>query len=243
MSDDTWSTRRMSFGSAADFYAVGRPSYPPAAIDWILPPAPRRVLDLAAGTGRLTERLVERGLDVVAVEPSDEMRAHVPADATALPGTAEEIPLDNASVDSVVVGQAFHWFDAPASMAEIARVLRPGGTVGLLWLLADDSDPLTERVCDVVADDEMRASIIDPDQSPPYSDVDGITRPQRRLFPHHESYDAERLDAWVLSLSRTILLPPDERSELLTRVHAVTPPGSFELHHVCEVWRGERILP
>ena len=240
MNDEVWSTRGTSFGSAADAYAAGRPSYPAAAIDWVLPPSAQRVLDLAAGTGRLTERLVERGLDVVAVEPSDEMRAHVPAAATAMPGTAEQIPLDDASVDCVFVGQAFHWFDGPAAMAEIARVLRPGGSVGLLWLLADDNDALTEKICEVVADDEMRASIIDPDQTPPYADIEGIATPERRLFPHQETYDADRLTAWVLSLSRTILLPPDERAALLERVHAVTPPGHFDLHHVCEVWRGKR---
>jgi SAM-dependent methyltransferase len=240
MTDEVWSTRRTSFGSAADAYAAGRPSYPDAAVDWILPASPSRVLDLAAGTGRLTERLLARGLDVVAVEPSDEMRAHVPVEAERLPGTAEDIPLGDASVDCVVVGQAFHWFDGPAAMAEIARVLRPGGTVGLLWLLADDSDPLTEKVCEVVADDEMRASIIDPDQPPPYGGVDGMTTPERRLFPHREPYDAERLQAWVLSLSRTILLPEDERAALLGRIASVTPDGRFDLHHVCEVWRGER---
>ena len=240
MTDDVWSTRRTSFGSAADAYAVGRPSYPEAALDWVLPPAATRVLDLAAGTGRLTEQLLARGLQVIAVEPDDAMRAHVPAAATAMPGTAEDIPVDDASVDAVVVGQAFHWFDGPAAMAEIARVLRPGGTVGLLWLLADDSDGLTERVCEVVADDEMRASIIDPDQDPPYADVEGVTRPERRLFAHTEPYDADRLTAWVLSLSRTILLPERERAALLDRLRAVTPDGRFDLHHVCEVWRGER---
>lgn len=240
MTDDGWSSRRTSFGSAADAYAAGRPSYPQEALDWVLPSDARRVLDLAAGTGRLTESLLERGLDVVAVEPSDDMRAHVPTGATALAGTAEQIPLDDGSVDCVVVGQAFHWFDGPAAMAEIARVLRPGGTVGLLWLLADDSDPLTAAVCEVVADDEMRASIIDPNQAPPYADVAGIAAPDRRLFAHSEAYDADRLVAWVLSLSRTILAPEDERAALLDRIREITPPGPFALHHVCEAWRGER---
>ncbi|HET7311993.1 MAG TPA: class I SAM-dependent methyltransferase [Mycobacteriales bacterium] len=240
MTDESWSTRGTSFGSAADAYAAGRPSYPEAALDWVLPTAARRVLDLAAGTGKLSELLLARGLDVVAVEPSDEMRRHVPSAADALSGTAEAIPLDDASVDCVVVGQAFHWFDGPAAMTEIARVLRPGGTVGLLWLLADDADPLTAQVCDVVADDEMRASIIDPDQAPPYADIAGLGPAERRLFPHSEPYDADRLTAWVLSLSRVILLPEDERAALLDRVHAATPQGAFELRHVCEVWRAER---
>ena len=240
MTDDSWSSRRTSFGSAADAYATGRPSYPTAALDWVLPTSATRVLDLAAGTGKLTEGLLERGLDVVAVEPDDAMRDHVPSGATTLAGSAEDIPVDDASVDCVVVGQAFHWFDGPAAMAEIARVLRPGGTVGLLWLLADDSDPLTAKVCDVVADDEMRASVIDPAQAPPYADVPGIGVPQRQLFPHSETYDADRLTAWVLSLSRTILLPDDERNALLDRMRAVTPAGHFPIRHVCETWRGVR---
>src|SRR4051794_41498625 len=84
--DDLWSTRRTSFGSAADAYAAGRPSYPDDALDWVLPPSAERVLDLAAGTRRLTEQLLARGLDVVAVEPDDALRAHVPAAATSTAG-------------------------------------------------------------------------------------------------------------------------------------------------------------
>jgi SAM-dependent methyltransferase len=240
VSDEAWSSRRTSFGSAAEAYAAGRPSYPEDALDWVLPPTAQRVLDLAAGTGPLTRSLLARGLDVVAVEPLDEMRAHVPAEATALAGTAEQIPLDDASVDCFVVGQAFHWFDGPKAMAEIARVLRPGGTVGLLWNLADDSDPLTERVCSVIGDDEIRASAINPDQAPPYRDVDGMTTPVRRLSDYTERYDADRLLAFVMSMSRTILLPDDERTELLREVRATAPADGFELHFVCEAWRGER---
>src|SRR4051795_6039822 len=106
MTDESWSTRRTSFGSAADAYAAGRPSYSEDALDWALPSSATRVLDLAAGTGRLTGQLLARGLEVVAVEPDDAMRAHVPSAATATAGTAEDIPLENASVDAVVVGQA-----------------------------------------------------------------------------------------------------------------------------------------
>lgn len=96
----------LSFGSAVGAYERGRPSYPPEAIDWLLPAAARRVLDLGAGTGKLTTRLVERGLDVVAVDPIPEMldvlRAALPQ-TVALLGTAEEIPLDDNSVDAVLV--------------------------------------------------------------------------------------------------------------------------------------------
>jgi SAM-dependent methyltransferase len=234
-----WARRRTSFGNQADAYATGRPSYPIDAVDWIVAADARVALDLAAGTGRLTAQLLDRGLEVVAVEPSDEMRAHVPAGARALSGTAEQIPLDDASVDCVVVGQAFHWFDGPAAMHEVARVLRPGGTIGLLWNLYDDSDPVTAAVCDVIGD-EARASVIDPDQPAPYVDIDGMAAPERRLFNYGERYDADRLAALISSLSRTILLPADERDAHVQRALAAAPGSEFEMRFVCEVWRGER---
>ncbi len=154
----------LSFGSAVGAYERGRPSYPPEAIDWLLPAAARRVLDLGAGTGKLTTRLVERGLDVVAVDPIPEMldvlRAALPQ-TVALLGTAEEIPLDDNSVDAVLVAQAWHWVDPARAIPEVARVLRPGGRLGLVWntrderlgwvrelgeIIGRDGDPVRDRV-------------------------------------------------------------------------------------------------
>jgi len=133
--------RSLSFGSAAAAYERGRPSYPPEAIDWLLPAGARTVLDLGAGTGKLTTRLVERGLDVVAVDPIPDMlevlRASLPA-TLALEGTAEEIPLEDNSVDAVLVAQAWHWVDPERAIPEVARVLRPGGRLGLVWNTRDE---------------------------------------------------------------------------------------------------------
>lgn len=136
--------RSLSFGAEAAAYERGRPSYPPEAIDWLLADAGSRrleVLDLGAGTGKLTTRLVERGLDVVAVDPIPEMldllRTSLP-DTPALLGTAEEIPLPDDSVDAVLVAQAWHWFDETRAVKEIARVLRPGGSLGLVWNNRDE---------------------------------------------------------------------------------------------------------
>ena len=133
--------RSLSFGSAAAAYERGRPSYPPEAIDWLLPAGARDVLDLGAGTGKLTTRLVERGLDVVAVDPIPDMlevlRASLP-DTPALEGTAEEIPLEDNSVDAVLVAQAWHWVDPARALPEVARVLRPGGRLGLVWNARDE---------------------------------------------------------------------------------------------------------
>jgi SAM-dependent methyltransferase len=133
--------RSLSFGSAAAAYERGRPSYPPDAIDWLLPPDIGKVLDLGAGTGKLTTRLVERGLDVVAVDPITDMlellRASLP-ETKALLGTAEDIPLEDNSVDAVLVAQAWHWVDPERAIPEIARVLRPGGRLGLVWNTRDE---------------------------------------------------------------------------------------------------------
>jgi SAM-dependent methyltransferase len=133
--------RSLSFGAQAAAYERGRPSYPPDAIDWLLPRDARNVLDLGAGTGKLTTRLVERGLQVVAVDPIAEMLEVLSKslpDTPALLGTAEEIPLPDDSVDAVLVAQAWHWFDPGQAIPEVARVLRPGGRLGLVWNTRDE---------------------------------------------------------------------------------------------------------
>lgn len=156
--------RSLSFGAQAAAYERGRPSYPPEAIDWLLPAGARDVLDLGAGTGKLTTRLVERGLDVVAVDPIAEMlevlRSSLPATPVLL-GTAEDIPLEDNSVDVVLVAQAWHWFEPERAIPEVARVLRPGGRLGLVWntrderlgwvrelgrIIGRDGDPVRDKV-------------------------------------------------------------------------------------------------
>jgi SAM-dependent methyltransferase len=134
-----------SFDAIAAAYARHRPDYPDAALDVALPAAPAAVLDVGAGTGKLTAAALRRGHDVIAVEPLGGMRAELARgcpSATVLAGVAESIPLPDAAVDAVVVGQAFHWFDGPAALDEIARVTRIGGSVALLWNNEDATDPL-----------------------------------------------------------------------------------------------------
>lgn len=240
MTPDNWSERRVSFGPAAQAYAAGRPSYPIDAIRWALPSDARTVLDLAAGTGKLTERLLDLGLDVYAVEPLAEMRAVVPAAAHPADGTAEAIPLPDASVDAVTVGQAFHWFDPPAALAEMRRVLRPGGTIGLFWNLLDDSVAWVAEFADAIAAEE-RASVIPDEPRPIWSGAPGLGEPERKLFRYEEPYDADRLVAYLVSRSQVILLPEDERAAMIERVRAVAPSGAFALPIVCEAWRGSRV--
>lgn len=145
--------RSLSFGAEAAAYERGRPSYPPEAIDWLLPEGARDVLDLGAGTGKLTTRLVERGLGVVAVDPIPEMLEVLTSSLPEIPallGTAEDIPLPDASVDAVLVAQAWHWFDPQRAIKEVARVLRPGGRLGLVWNNRDERLGWVKELGDII---------------------------------------------------------------------------------------------
>lgn len=147
-----------AFEGAADTYERGRPHYPATAVARLVHETGvdtgSDVLDLAAGTGRLTTHLVDRGARVVAVEPVRQFRrvlaAAVPT-ATVLAGTAEAIPVDNDSVDVLTVGQAFHWFDGPAALTEIDRVVRPGGAIGLMWNARPMHDPAHRAASEILA--------------------------------------------------------------------------------------------
>ena len=133
-------TRRLSFGSVAADYDRYRPPPPPQALDWLIPPGATSVLDLAAGTGAVTRLLIGRAERVFAVEPDERMRAVLAArcpEAVALAGRGEDIPLPDASVDAVVISSAWHWLDPELAVPEIARVLRPGGALGVIWVSRD----------------------------------------------------------------------------------------------------------
>jgi ubiquinone/menaquinone biosynthesis C-methylase UbiE len=155
-----WEERAQSFGAAAAQYARLRPTYPADAVALaVAGPGRRRVLDLGAGTGLLTEGLHAAGHEVVAVDPSPEMlqqlAARVPGVTTAV-GSAEAIPLPDATVDVVTAGQAAHWFDPAAAAAEMRRVLRPGGTVSLLWNQRDEREPWVAQLCGLLTDNSER---------------------------------------------------------------------------------------
>ena len=145
--------RAGSFGSVAEVYERARPGYPDDAVRWLAGSEPRDVVDLGAGTGKLTRILAALGHRVTAVEPSPEMldrlRDAVPG-VRAEQGTAESIPLPDASADVVTVAQAFHWFDQPVALREIARVLRPDGRIALVWNARDDSGGWVVEFTDTV---------------------------------------------------------------------------------------------
>ena len=224
--------RALSFGTAAAAYAAARPSYPAEAVSLAIGDA-RRVLDLGAGTGKLTSVLLDLGLDVVAVEPDDAMRGLVDPRADVRAGTAEAVPLPDAGVDAVVVGQAWHWFDHDAAWAEVQRVTRPGGRLGLLWNVLDDSDGWARSLADL-ARLEDRLSYVDAKDDVPYDG--GVGTWERRLVPHGQAADADLVVANLTSRSVVILLEHPERLALLDTARGLLPEGTFEVPWVCDTW-------
>ncbi len=205
-----------SFGVAAGAYERGRPSYPPAAIDWLVPAHATRVVDVGAGTGKLTRQLRERGLDVIAVEPSAGMREQLHQAVPGVPvlgGSAEQIPLATGSVDAILVAQAWHWVEPSLAVPEAARVLSPGGRLGLLW------NRRVEAVDWVAEMSSIMGSGRSPDagrQSPQIPEPFGPVERFNVEWIHRLSPEA--MIDWVASRSYVITLPDAQRESVLGQV-------------------------
>jgi ubiquinone/menaquinone biosynthesis C-methylase UbiE len=233
------------FGSAADAYDRGRPGYASAAIRWLARRAGLgpgvTVVDLAAGTGKLSHSLAATGAEVIAVEPLDAMRRTIGSGIRAVAGTAEAIPVESASVDAVTVGQAFHWFDGDAALAEIHRVLRPGGSLALLWNVQRMEDPihasieeLIERYCVGIPRHrarEWRSAFERTSLFEPLEEVE---------FPHSQRLDAEGVAARVGSISAIAALPDPERGQVLDRARSFAEGGEVTLRYMCRVEVADR---
>ncbi|WP_197374275.1 class I SAM-dependent methyltransferase [Mycolicibacterium baixiangningiae] len=204
----------LSFGAQAAAYERGRPSYPPDAIDWLLPRGAHTVLDLGAGTGKLTTRLVERGLDVIAVDPIPEMLEVLTGalpDTPALLGTAEEIPLADDSVDAVLVAQAWHWFDPERAVKEVTRVLRPGGRLGLVWNTRDERSGWVKDLGSIIGH-----------ENDPFTDQVSLPGPFTDVERQHVEWTSyltpQALIDLVASRSYCITSPAEVRTRTLDRV-------------------------
>ncbi|MBM0275476.1 class I SAM-dependent methyltransferase [Micromonospora tarensis] len=249
---------RSSFGAAAAAYAEHRPDYAQAAVCWALDVAPgSRVLDLGAGTGKLSASLRAAGLDVVAVEPDPamltELRRALPA-VPALTGSAEAIPLPDASVDAVLAGNALHWFDMAVAGPEIARVLAPGGVLAGLWNVLDDRIDWVaelERVSGSAAigprDTLGRWRTATADLLAPSAGlVAGFGSPEQAEFPHAQRRTADSLVATLATRAGMLVMPDPDREAVLGRIRAFlgsrseTAEGEFALPMLTGVLRARR---
>jgi len=232
--------RAASFARVADAYERARPGYPADAVLWLAGETPCDVVDLGAGTGKLTRSLAALGHHVVAVEPLAEMleqlRAAVPG-ATAVVGSAESMPLPDASIDVVACAQAFHWFDQEAALSEIARVLRPGGRIALVWNVRDERVPWVSELSDAM----VGRTGVDRGASEPIERSGLYGEVERARFEHTQDVDREALRALVLSRSYCAVLPEEERAPILGRVDAVfdayAHDGVLTLPYVVECFR------
>jgi ubiquinone/menaquinone biosynthesis C-methylase UbiE len=236
--------RAREFAKAASVYEGARPEFPAAAIEWLVErlqiTSATRLLDLAAGTGRSTRPLYEHTREIVAVEPVAEMREVLQASLPGievLDGTAERIPLPDASVAAVVVAQAFHWFDPLPALAEISRVLEPDGRLGLAWHSPDRSDPLQRAFRAIVEQHRQGAPIHLAHDADHYVGEEApLTRIAATEIRDVHVYDADRLVALARSTSHFAAL--DEARQALgeQQIRAlVGPSGSVDLPYTVEL--------
>ncbi|MDL5350713.1 class I SAM-dependent methyltransferase [Microbacterium sp. zg-YB36] len=205
-----------SFGSAAGTYEAGRPDYPLEAVQWLLPSIVGRavrVADVGAGTGKLTRGLRDLGADVVAIDPDPAMLEALRAASGGIPtfvGSSERLPLPDASVDAVVFGQAWHWVEPDAASAEVARVLRPGGVLGLVWNIRDESVDWVRRLTEIMrgSNAEEMLAAGEPPVSAPFGALERAswrwTRPMTR----------DGLRAMAFSRSYIITASESERARI-----------------------------
>jgi SAM-dependent methyltransferase len=254
-----------SFGTAASAYAQHRPDYAETAVRWALQPAPGpRVLDLGAGTGKLTTTLATLTADtadtadVTAVEPDTAMLTELHRalpNIRALQGSAEAIPLPDASVDAVLAGNAMHWFDMATAGPEIARVLTPGGVLAGLWNVMDDQTDWVAELAQVSG-----PAAIGPRDTPASWRTEtahvhlpksgGAARfgsPEQATFPHGQRRTAHTLIATLATRAGILVMPEHEQHATLSRIHDFltsrpeTANGEFTLPMLTCVLRTRRL--
>ncbi|GAA5028895.1 class I SAM-dependent methyltransferase [Microbacterium fluvii] len=239
-----------SFGSAAEAYEQGRPGYPVAAVEWMLQPlgatthAPR-VADIGAGTGKLTRALVDQAVQVVAVDPDAQMLARLHAVLPTVPtfvGSAEALPLPDASLDAAVFGQAWHWVEPGAASLEVGRVVRQGGVLGLVWNIRDEGVDWVRRMTAIMHGSNAEQMISDDDVrvAAPFGAL------ERARWTWSRPMTRAGLLAMVRSRSYVITAEPVERARIESELAALfdevgaVGEAAVELPYVTEAFRAIR---
>ncbi len=213
--DDLRRQRSRTFSQVAEAYDHGRPTYPERAVRWLSGAEPRRVLELGAGTGKLTEQLVALGHRVTPTDPSGPMLTRLVRrlGTASAQCAAERLPFRAGSFDVVVVAQAFHWFDTQPALAEIARVLRVGGSLSLVWNYRDERVPWVRRLSDLIGrepqDDDVDAAL---------AGRTDFEAPERATYRFWQDLDEEGLVDLVASRSYVVAMDAAERARVLAGV-------------------------
>ena len=263
--DNSEALRSGSFGAVASAYERFRPGPPAIAIDWMLPSGALVVVDLAAGTGAMTRDLVGRVGSVIAIEPDDRMRAvlaeNLPA-VDARKGTGESMPLADSSVDAVLAASSWHWMDADRALREVARVLRPGGVLGVVWAGPDPDGPFLLQAqsllsemssnrdanVDSFAGADLGADVLDvenrvetvlaiPDDTP-------FTQPEHQTWTWDVALTADDLIGLLGTFSWIITMPDDRRAFVISEARRILRDGlgvsgdvKVDVQYRCEAWR------
>jgi SAM-dependent methyltransferase len=244
--------RRLTFGAHADEYERARPAWPEEVARWLVPATAELVIELGAGTGKLTRAVAELGVRVVAVEPDPRMLAVLQRlGLEGVEGSAESIPFDTGIADAVVGGSSFHWFDLQAALREIHRVLKPGGRVAFGWNHRDERHPTTARMSAAVYDAQART------RGPRWQTRDwgaevaasGLFRDvEHARFEHVLELPREALDDHLLSYSGVAALGEAERrrvsaevAEILDSDPSVSVGGTLRLPFVVSAYRATRV--
>jgi SAM-dependent methyltransferase len=246
--------RRLTFGAHADAYERARPAWPEEAARWLVPEGVELVVELGAGTGKLTRAMAALGVSVVAVEPDPRMLAVLRGlGLEGLEGSAEAIPFGDGVADAVVAGSSLHWFELELALPEIHRVLRPGGRFGFGWNHRDDRHPAIARMGKAVYAAQARTP------GPRWRSRDwpaeltasGLFQDvEQALFDHVHEFPREALRDHLLSYSGVAALPEDERRRILASVAAVldsdesvSGEGTLRLPFVVSAYRSTRAAP
>ena len=231
----------VGFARSAEAYERARPDYPPVALEPLRLSPDLVIVDLAAGTGKLTRLLAGSGATVIAVEPVAEMRAALPASVQVLEGTAERIPVDTASADLVTVAQAFHWFDGDAALAEIHRVLRPGGRLALVWNRRVTEDPVNRAIEAILGPHRAEVPTHRWDNWRATFERTTLFGPlEEHVFPSEQHLDADGMADRIGSISFIASLPDEERAKVLEEARALAAGGPVTVPYRTEVQIAER---
>ncbi len=238
MTDDA-----LSFGAAAAAYDTYRPSYPPAACAWAVGSAPLRVVDLGAGTGIMTRVLLGLGHEVIPVEPDARMREQLAATTpgvTPLAGSGESVPLPDGSVDAVVCGQSYHWFNRDLAHPEIARVLRPGGVLAPVWNLRDDDVPWVAEFTRL-AHGPSSGGYVGSETIDSFGPL--FAAPELEIFRHTIPMTTDDLLALVTTRSYYLVASAERQAETVAAIRELVSgmPQPFDVPYLTKTYRAHRL--